>query len=316
MKKIGYIIFLITLILLINVHGYIQIDNFENIGEHIGNYFCVYFHNLGLCICNERDFKVDVSKSDVIQFIPFEIKYTNDEVYSEYIKIVSSNFKKNNIDSNYIHSQQSDAIWFMSNEKNILFWDSMKPIVQKIFDDMFTKSGINIPGKYPIVHFRCADVPFGKHPQYHLVKYEFYKKALEMVKNKTGIDYKKIILLSCNTHLSGNDNQVKCGEYIQSMVDYFNSIGYEVEVQCNSNIDDFAKLYYAPAVISNVSSFSFMTGYFGKGVFVCSQHNDERNTSDEMCNICDDWMIKGYQIKHKLVDDYYDTEKIINNFLL
>ena len=88
------------------------------------------------------------------------------------------------------------------------------------------------------------------------------------------------------------------------------SIGYEVDVQCNSLIEDFAKLFYALAVVSSVSSFSFMSGFFSKGIFISSEHNHEDNIK-ETCTICDEWMLKGYQVKHKFIDDYYNTSAVI-----
>jgi hypothetical protein len=299
----------------VNVHGYIEVENYENVGENIGNYFSVYFWNLGLCISEQKDFKIDITKSNVLENLPFIVKYKNDPVYSKYVKKVYNNFIQNGIDSKFIKQKQADSLWFIDDEKNILFWDAMKPFIQKIFDDMFTKSKLNIQSDCPVIHFRCADVPFAKHFHYHLVKYEFYKKALEIIQSKTGRQYNKVILLSCNTHNSSDENKKTCNIYVKTMVDYLNSIGYEVDVQCNSNIDDFAKLYYAPAVISNVSSFAIISGYFGKGIFVCSENNIESNKGTT-CSICNDWMIKGYQIKHKLIDNYYDTENVINNFLL
>jgi fructose-specific component phosphotransferase system IIB-like protein len=77
-------------------------------------------------------------------------------------------------------------------------------------------------------------------------------------------------------------------------------------VQCGSNIEDFAKLFYAPLVISNGSSFAFMSGFFGKGVFVSTAHQSEMNP-DVICENCKEWAIPNYNILHKDVEDYYDT---------
>jgi len=321
--KLNTIILLCILVLFLffniwNIYKHFTIkrENIDNIGVDIGNYLCNYFYELGLSITRKNDFYYEQSDQEVVKYLPTHILFINDPLYGKYIEEISKEFKRQQIDEDYLQNKLSFAIWFIEDPKNIIFWNTMKPLINTILDNMFTKGGLNINKiQYPIIHFRCADVPFTKHQHYHLVKYPFYKEALDIITNKSGIQYKKVIILSCNTHFASIKNKEKCGVYINSIVEYLNSIGYEVETQCNSNIDDFAQLFYAPAVISNVSSFSFMSGYFGNGIFISSEHNDENNT-EETCNICGDWMLKGHQLKHKFVEDYNDTENVIKQLLL
>jgi len=300
-----------------NRTGISQLENksYKNVELNLGNHFSEYFYKLALCILRKKNWDNNPGQYDIIQNLTHKILYQNDEIYGNLIKEVDDNFIKYNITLQYLESiAESRALWFILDNNNILFWTSMKPLVKKILNDMFTKSHLNIPVDCPVIHFRCADTPFIKQRQYHLVKYEYYKKALELINLKSGKNYNKVILLSCHTHEAPILNQEKCMDYNNSLKSYLNSIGYEVDKQCDSNINDFAKLFYAPAVVSNVSSYSFMTGFFGKGIFVSSEFNEENNT-EKACTICDGWMIKNYQIKHKLINDYYDTNDVINNYL-
>ena len=112
--------------------------------------------------------------------------------------------------------------------------------------------------------------------------------------------------MSCNFHKSNDHILELCRIYSKSLQYYLKKHNYNSEIICNSNIDDLATLFYAPAVISTSSSFSFMSGFFGNGVFVTTEH--AQNTE---CNSCNDIMLYNYNLPHEKVDSYYDTDIVI-----
>ena len=68
-------------------------------------------------------------------------------------------------------------------------------------------------------------------------------------------------------------------------------------------------LFYAPAVISTGGSYSFMSGFFGNGIFLSTEHRDTKNTN--RCNGCDNYMLSGYNIDHDKVTDYLEINKVL-----
>ena len=56
--------------------------------------------------------------------------------------------------------------------------------------------------------------------------------------------------------------------------------------------------------------FSFMSGFFGKGLFYSGGHIEEKDKKAG-CTMCNKWLINKYEIKHSMVDDYHDTDKVI-----
>jgi hypothetical protein len=144
--------------------------------------------------------------------------------------------------------------------------------------------------------------------QYHLQKYSYFKECLDQV---SYLKYKKIKLVSCQFHNSSEENRTACEKYLSSLSDYLTSLGYMVEMQCKSNVEDFASLFYAPVVISTGGSFSFMSGFFGHGIFISEGHSIDKH--ETKCTECE-WLKSGYSLNHEDVKDYYDTDNVISIF--
>jgi hypothetical protein len=308
MYKLLLLCLIIILLLLSYKYFYIKKEHFEseNIDINIGNYLSAYFFNLGLCILQKKDFNYNIDKNiNFIKYLPNNIKY--DDKMNE----INNNLIKNGITYNYISKQEDVALWFINDNKIINFWICLKDLIYEILDNALKKSNLYEDIKYPIIHFRCSDTPFVLHRQYHFAKYEFYKNALEKINEYSSNKKKKVILLSCNTHLS--NDKVSCTKYSKLLSNYLNSIGYKTDIKCGSNIRDFATMFYSPGVISIGSSYSFMAGFFGNGIFISSEHIEE-DQEKKGCSTCDDWMIEG-KVKHKYIPDYYDF-KTVNKILL
>lgn len=180
----------------------------------------------------------------------------------------------------------------------------MKPLAQKILDKAFKLKGLDERKDGPIIHLRCSDQPFGRHDEYHFQRYKYYLEVLEKYK------YKNIYIMSCSGHQSGGKEADACKIYIDDLRNYLIENGYNVNIICNDNIKDFALMFYAPIVISSVSSYSFMSGFLGMGEFYSGEfyHEMDKNTK---CKDCGDWIKSGYVIKHADVESYYDTEEVI-----
>ena len=65
-------------------------------------------------------------------------------------------------------------------------------------------------------------------------------------------------------------------------------------------------MFYAPAVISTISSFSFMSGYFGNGIYIQPSMMQNDNESCLDCNN----PYKGYNIPHNKVSEYHNVDEV------
>jgi alpha-N-acetylglucosamine transferase len=284
-----------------------------NINKEIGNYLSTYFYYLGLSIIEQKDFKFKVDNDAFIKHLPSFINYKNNIYYNH--TTIYNKLKQNGITLDFFKKITiPETMWFMYNNLYYKFWLCMKDIVYIILDNAFIKSNLKKTIEYPVIHFRCADTPFVRHSQYHFQKYEFYKEVLNKIYSeidKKYINDKKIKILSCSFHKSDDAIKKSCAIYTNSLCDYLKSINYEPIVECNKNIEDFATLFYAPAVISIGSSFSFMSGFFGKGLFYSGGHIEEKDKKAG-CTMCNKWLINNYEVKHSMIDDYHNTDKVIS----
>ena len=309
-NNINCIIFFVIVILLFSLYLIVKKEReyYENMSITIGNYLSDYLYALGIAILQKKDFINNFPKdNEFVKNLPEYIKF------DEEIEEIYNNMRLKGITYENMVKREPGAMWFVEDDIKMNFLMCLKSYFHKIIDNAFTKIGLHVIQEEPVIHFRCADTPFILHRQYHFSKYEFYKKALEMIEQKTGKKYKKVSILGCFTHLSNENNKQKCNIYLNHLSDYLKNIGYETEPQCNTNLEDFAKMFYAPGVISIGSSFSFISGFFGNGVFVSSEHIEEEQTH-KGCSICNDWMLPGI-VMHNKIKDYYNTEEVHNVLL-
>ena len=307
---IGICIIILLLIAIINMFSmWRKREYFENIKVDIGNFLCKYYYIVAVDFIEGRDCNQEVPDVDFIKYLPSFLPLDN-EIKQ---KLITNGFTKEELEKE-INYNTIFGTWLVNNNRRGLFWELMKPFVNKTLDDAFVKTGLKMNAiettKETIcIHFRCSDVPFWRLNQYHLQKYSYFKKCLEEV---SYLGYRKIKLVSCSFHGSNEDNQIACKKYVDSLVEYLGSLGYSVETQCNSNIEDFAALFYAPVTISTGGSFSFMSGYFGDGIFIAEGHyiNDE-NFPHSQCTDCS-WLKHGHCLKHSDVEEYYNTDAVIS----
>ena len=303
--QIILICFIIIIIGIIINNLYNNKENYENINIDIGNTLSDYYYNLVVSILEKKDFdytdksyynnsNVTNNKNEFIKAFPHYIPF-NETIYNEFLK--------NKININTIRRLVGVAFWGVNKSELGKIHIIMKPVMNKIFNDTFVKLKLKKNVKYPIIHFRCADTPFIKHDMYFFQKYVFFKNALTEIESKIG-KITNITILSCADHLSNKKDKAACTKYAELLKKELSN--YNTEIKCNSNVDDFVSMFYAPAVISTISSFSFMAGYFGNGIFIEPNSGIEEESPELECGI----NYKGCNIPHNKVDDYHDINEV------
>jgi hypothetical protein len=247
-----------------------------------------------MSICKKEDFHYSSNTNVLLKYLPTTIPF-DPKLYQQ--------FHEKHITVEWLTKELDVALWVCNENKNMDLWELLKPTVHSILQSAIEKSNlVSSPGT--IIHFRCADTPFIKHQSYRLQHYSFFKYCLELIHPIN----KRVVLMNCSTHLSGKEEQKSCSEYIERLSSYLNSLGYRVEKQCKTNGEDFADLFQAEAVISTGGSFSFMSGFFGKGKFLSAEHTID----DRICDRpkCLDTFMKGYNIPHENVESYHDIDDV------
>jgi hypothetical protein len=275
-------------------------ENIGNIKENIGNYLSSYYYELFISILQQKDFEFIINSNSLfIKDLPTKIPYIN----HSYIYDILQN---NNITYKEYINNDPNAFWELNNKKKEIIHQTMKPLMYTIIENALLKSNLYKKVYHTIIHFRCADTPFIRHNTYHFQKYKYFIDAIEEIGNKT------IILLTNNTHLSNENQQTSCNIYVSKLSHYLETNGYTVSIQSESKLDDFATLFFAPAVISTSSSFSFMSGYFGNGKYIQPTYYFNNK---EICNECSSFIYKGYNIKHEDVINYHDIDNVYKMLL-
>jgi len=122
-----------------------------------------------------------------------------------------------------------------------------------------------------VVHFRCSDVPFVRHPTYVLLPRSYFAFAAEKIRAFGGA--KRVVLLSCATlHRSDVHPKVaslaksKCPGYARVIAGWVGAS----ETRCIRGVrDSVAALLGAHSVVSTGGSFSFVAGVSrGDGRFI------------------------------------------------
>jgi len=269
----------------------------------IGNCLSSYYYALILSILEKKDF-IFHSKFNYnfLKHLPQYIKFDNN-IYDSFIK---NNITIDNV-YNDLPVYDDLAFWCINKNSLIIVSEIMKPLMNKIIHEALQKESLFKIIDTTIIHFRCADTPFVKHPMYHFQKYNFFTDML----NRNILPNKNIILLSFTKHKSNEDSQLACEKYSLSLKKYLEQHNYNVTIKSETDGEDFATMFYAPLVISTISSFCFFAGFFGNGKYYQPTCWTQDNT--EICDNCNENIVlKGYNLLHYEVDDYLNTEKVIN----
>jgi hypothetical protein len=272
----------------------------------LGNRMSDYFADIGLAFYDGKDFE-DVSfnaeDNPLYPYVPHKI-----QLNTEIQKQLKSAISQESMESIRDH-RRNTASWVVINDDFYEFWTIMKPTVHKILSDMFEKLELNQKVEWPILYYRCSDVPFWRMPHYHIQRFQYYRDTLNEIKDK-GINIKKVLILYNGSHQASTENKAACDKYIQMLQEYLQNMGIETEITSASNVEDFAKMFYAPAVISTGSSYSFTSAFFGDGLFITAPSEPVENCK-ENCK----WIKSQYNIEHDDVPSYHDIDDMKTRFL-
>ena len=164
--------------------------------------------------------------------------------------------------------------WDLNNTVNgELFWAKSRSFLNELLSTVFEK--LKLPKvklqNDPILHFRCSDIPFVNHEDYHFIKYNYF----DWVKGKILSDnYSHWYIITACGHGINDDKKDEycniCKHYLNSLQEYIND---KLEVsttvlQNRSALEDFASFFFAPILISATSSsLSFMAGVASDGKY-------------------------------------------------
>ncbi len=152
------------------------------------------------------------------------------------------NHIRNYID--YIHS-----ILTINNIENINTKYTVKDIITPIYNNNF-----NFNESTLLMHIRLDDFLFEK----VCMKVQSYISILDTIFNDKQNTFNKVIIIIDKCKFKFEI------DYINQLIQYFNSKNIQIEIQSSDLLTDFSKLYHAPYFLSSNSTFSYLAGLLGK----------------------------------------------------
>uniref|UniRef100_A0A6C0DRI6 Uncharacterized protein n=1 Tax=viral metagenome TaxID=1070528 RepID=A0A6C0DRI6_9ZZZZ len=282
----------------------------------IGNKIIDYFFKMGLAFAKGENFVYELpcyldNKDNIflLKNLPNNLDINDDVRYCfKYIhldRVFGENY-------GFVRDWDYANLWELTNNDRLQFWTFIRPIANRLLNLILPSYQIeNKLENFPIIHFRCSDVPFIRHGFYHFQRYQYFIDSLNEL-SKKGVDVSKVYLMHSLTHESSPENMAAATIYILSLAKFLESHNYIVELVSQNVESDFIAMFYAPAVISTCSSFSFVAGFFGNGLFITEGHYNEDEDGLISQSVCyAPFIKKGYSVNHKRIVDYYDTESVI-----
>ncbi|NBO24552.1 MAG: hypothetical protein EBU93_04900 [Chlamydiae bacterium] len=287
----------------------------------LGNKLIDYFAKLGIAFASGSHFvyqspyyiqhKEEKDAIFLLGKLPEKIEI-NDEIrrHFQYISLPRV------LGEGYVFVGDFANLWELTSNDRYHFWKCVRPFANNLIHTFLPSCGIsNKLGAYPIIHFRCSDVPFSRHGFYHFQRYSFFIDSLNELASKC-VDVSKVYIMYSFSHESRERDVIASKTYLSALKTHLEKHNYSVELVSQDPASDFVSLFYAPAVISTCSSFSFVAGFFGNGIFITEGHYNEDAGGTITCSPCyAPFVKKGYSLNHCRVPDYYDTEKVIHHLM-
>jgi len=201
---------------------------------------------------------------------------------------------------------------------------AMRPVIQELVQkslvDMGT-FGTQQMDANVVIHFRCSDIPFDH--TYKFLTYEWYKRALRSLQAQ-GVPTGQINIIHCSAPTARLLRQTAaCAKYAKLLAAVIDSVPgvQKTWVSCGKVDEDFATMARAPALISSISSMSFMAGIASYGNVVVP--DVRQTTNHDMQGVSIDNMpcggvhfscasTIGMVLNHEDVLDYYDIDSVHN----
>lgn len=252
------ILILILLILLIlpvpYYHSDFFIDNFLAISSNTDS-----FHKAGLGNMIMYKLRIDIRRSLGYPIVTDLV--TRYKEFDEPFEITPSELTElRTYPRGIFRIPLTRSMWLEANWSEQLnpyfagFWDICRRILARRYDKVLPKVSVT----EPVIHFRCSDIPFNKHHEYHIPKDGMLHWIAEELKVR---GYKTAIILNCTKHLSEDGNDKYCKDFLDHYVGILTEHGISVRFQCKDLLEDFATMYYSPLLVSlNGSSFSLAAG--------------------------------------------------------
>ncbi len=212
------------------------------------------------------------------------------------------NFATNTCGSNKWHA--------LDREGFLEFWKDARYKIKDAYDKSISDEYKYV--NYPVIHFRCSDIPFNRHEEYHIPKRSTIIWISDELKKR---GYKTAYFLNCIKHLTKNDIHASVCEKLSNLyIEIFKENGIILLPECNSVMKDFYMMVYSPILVSlNPSSFSFMAGiskdpnnYIScdMGIEVNGVYKKQTET---------DWVTdKNEPVLHRDVKDYKNYDELKN----
>jgi len=132
-----------------------------------------------------------------------------------------------------------------------------------------------------ILHFRCSDVPFIKHPDYHLLPKEYYYFVADELKKS---DIKEMVVFNCMSHKKHSLATEKCPYYLNTLCDWIQEkcdIKIDRQMKCISIEESYKAMISCKKLISTGGSFSFIPGILKDKDFISPALLKEKDLSKE-----------------------------------
>lgn len=293
-----------------------------DLGDHnnlpsMGNILAGYIYDLSLDHYHgqefhwQSDYRSYLGQFPFIELLPKRLPY--DRSIGRALRKIPS------IESILKFPRGSTYLWVVHNNDHHALWQAVRGKMHTILDTTLASAKLKPrmgSERYPIIHWRCSDVPFLRFNEYHFALYAFYLESLRAATER-GIDTTTVMVIGGSSqHGAKQRSYLACAEYLNALIEFLRANGYpNVFISDNNanNVEDFGTLFYAPAVISAGSSFSFLAGYLGCGSFFSAGHFYEIDGKfSNECDECSAWLFPtNFSLLHRDVVDYYNTHRVI-----
>lgn len=270
--------------------------NIVKLQSSIGN---LIVHNLFYSI--KKDLNIEPNTPVSISYFPTPIKLRDEEI---------NRFKS--IDKKWFNEDPAIGWGYGNLDEKVRpyyleYWRLCRPILKRVYDEYLIKMDV----KYPVLHFRCSDIPTNRHPSYHIPKISFIDAVLDKIKEKK---YTTVIILTCNSHGIMEEKQKNvCINLNDFYIKYIESKGIKVIKQCNEILYDMSTMYHSPLLVSlNNSSLSFVVGISKDPTqYITGKIGKENGEYNEHALDKADWEIININpLLHREVNDYYDFSEV------
>lgn len=265
-------------------------------GDNIGNQLVLYFMKWYDCLYHGYNYYPKIiSKNKILKKLPT----------SQYVKECSS-YSYLNI------TPMKNQVTAWSNEHGFQIFKKINKLVHQTMEKIILKQNKQNKKIYDVViHLRCSDSPFNKHVDYHLLKYSWYIKALNIISRKLGKYTKDLrIGILFNPYHQTNCSEQTKNRRIKSAKEYYYYFRQELEKYVNvidldsgTVEEDFALMYRSRSLIAAKSSMSFMAGV-GSNNITIYPNNSKINIREGFI------MLEPEILKHDKVKTYHDVKRV------